>query len=128
MDNPQGRNQGSVDCRLRVNGERHIETFQRKKDADAREAQVTVNVGKGIHIAPNKTPTVKEAGNLWIEACEAAELHRSSTEAYEQHYACTSSRLWARTARSIDHPIDPRVRGQSSRRQGALTARSVRRR
>lgn len=68
-----------------VNGERHIETFQRKKDADAREAQVTVNVGKGIHIAPNKTPTVKEAGNLWIEACEAAELHRSSTEAYEQH-------------------------------------------
>jgi integrase len=68
-----------------VHGERHIETFQRKKDADAREAQVTVNVGKGIHIAPSKTPTVKEAGDLWIEACKAAELHRSSIDAYEQH-------------------------------------------
>jgi integrase len=68
-----------------VNGSRHIETFERKKDADAREAQVTVNVGKGIHIAPNKTPTVAEAGKLWIEACEAAELQRASVDAYEQH-------------------------------------------
>jgi integrase len=68
-----------------VNGSRHIETFERKKDADAREAQVTVNVGKGIHIAPSKTPTVKEAGDLWINACKAAELQRSSTAAYEQH-------------------------------------------
>ena len=44
-----------------VNGSRHIETFERKKDADAREAQVTVDVGKGIHIAPSKSPTVAQA-------------------------------------------------------------------
>jgi integrase len=68
-----------------VSGSRHIETFKRKKDADVREAQVTVNVGKGIHIAPNKTPTVEEAGKLWIEACKAAELQRTSVDAYEQH-------------------------------------------
>jgi integrase len=68
-----------------LNGSRHIETFKRKKDADAREAQVTVNVGKGIHIAPSKTPTVNEAGDLWIKACKAADLQRASVDAYEQH-------------------------------------------
>jgi integrase len=68
-----------------VNGGRHIETFKRKKDADARAAQVTVDVGKGIHIAPNKTPTVKEAGDLWIQACKTDELERATIAAYEQH-------------------------------------------
>ena len=32
-------------------GERHIETFDRKKDADARHADVRVDVKKGIHVA-----------------------------------------------------------------------------
>jgi integrase len=68
-----------------VNGSRHIETFARKKDADAREAQVTVDVGKGIHIAPSKSVTVAEAGELWIKACEGDELERSSIDAYRQH-------------------------------------------
>lgn len=68
-----------------VNGSRHIETFQRKKDADAREAEVTVNVGKGIHIAPSKSVTVAEAGELWIKACEGDDLERASVEAYRQH-------------------------------------------
>jgi len=68
-----------------VNGSRHIETFERKKDADARKAQVTVDVGKGVHIAPNKTPIVKEAGGKWIEACKADGLERATWEAYEQH-------------------------------------------
>jgi integrase len=68
-----------------VNGSRHIETFDRKKDADARKAQVTVDVGKGTHIAPNKTPTVAEAGEQWIRACEADGLERATVEAYRQH-------------------------------------------
>ena len=68
-----------------VNGSRHIETFERKKDADARVAQITVDVGKNIHIAPSKTPTVAEAGRKWLEACEAAGLERSTTDGYEQH-------------------------------------------
>jgi integrase len=66
-----------------VNGSRHIETFDHKKDADAREAEVTVNVGKGVHIAPSKTPTVREAGRLWLDAC--AGLERATVEAYKQH-------------------------------------------
>jgi len=66
-----------------LNGSRDIETFERKKDADAREAEVTVNIGKGTHIAPRKTPTVGEAGGLWIDAC--ADLERATVEAYKQH-------------------------------------------
>jgi integrase len=67
-----------------VNGSRHIETFQRKKDADAREAQVTVDVGKGIHIAPSNSPTVAEAGELWIKDAEGR-LERATVESYRQH-------------------------------------------
>ncbi len=67
-----------------VNGSRHIETFERKKEADAREAEVTVNVRKGIHIAPSKTPTVREAGKLWLEHC-AHELGRGTVATYKQH-------------------------------------------
>jgi integrase len=66
-----------------VGGSRHIETFDRKKDADAREAEVSVNVRKGTHIAPSKTPTVREAGKMWLESC--AGLERATVEAYDQH-------------------------------------------
>jgi integrase len=67
-----------------VNGERHIETFERKKDADAREAEVTVNVGKGIHIAPSKTPTVREAGKLWLDSL-SHKIERATVVTYRQH-------------------------------------------
>ena len=66
-----------------VNGSRHIETFERKKEADARVAEVTVNIGKGTHVAPSKTPTVREAGKLWLDAC--AGLERATVDAYKQH-------------------------------------------
>jgi integrase len=68
-----------------VNGSRHIETFERKKDADAYKAKVTVDVSKGIHIAPSKSVTVAEAGELWIKACEGDELERASIDGYRQH-------------------------------------------
>jgi integrase len=68
-----------------VNGSRHLKTFERKKDADAYYAQVSVDVGKGIHIAPSKSITVAEAGKLWIKACEEAELERATIDGYKQH-------------------------------------------
>ena len=66
-----------------ANGSRHIETFERKKDADAREAEVAVNIGKGTHIAPSKTPTVREAGKLWLDSC--THIERATTVTYKQH-------------------------------------------
>ena len=66
-------------------GDRHIETFQKKKDADARHAEVGVGVRAGTHIAPSKSVTVKEAGASWVRAAEAAGLERSTIDQYRQH-------------------------------------------
>lgn len=42
-------------------GDRHIETFARKKDADDYHNQVGHDVKKGVHTAPSKSITVAEA-------------------------------------------------------------------
>jgi integrase len=68
-----------------ADGDRHIETFERKKDADTRHAQVNVNVAAGVHIAPSKTPTVKEAGSDWLKASEALGLERATLRVYSDH-------------------------------------------
>ena len=66
-------------------GDRQIQTFQKKKDADARHSEVGVDVRAGTHIAPSKSVTVKEAGESWIRAAESAGLERSTTDQYRQH-------------------------------------------
>jgi integrase len=66
-------------------GERHIETFARKKDADARHAEVKVEVRAGVHVAPSKSVSVKEAGVTWIKAAEAAGLERATIKQYREH-------------------------------------------
>jgi integrase len=68
-----------------VNGARHIETFARKKDADSRRDEVGVNVRKGTHIAPHKTPTVRQAGENWLTACKTEGLQEATIAGYEQH-------------------------------------------
>jgi hypothetical protein len=45
-------------------GDRHIETFKRKKEADAFHAQVGVDVRAGTYTAPSKSITVKEAAEV----------------------------------------------------------------
>lgn len=72
-------------------GDRHIETFERKKDADARHDQVKVNVRAGIHTAPSKSVTVAEAAEAWIKQVEANGMkghgpaERSTLRQYRQH-------------------------------------------
>jgi integrase len=66
-------------------GERHIETFGLKKDADAREAQVSVDVEKGIHTAASKSMTVAQAAEDWISFSEGEGLERSTVDQYRSH-------------------------------------------
>jgi integrase len=66
-------------------GERHIETFERKKEADARHAEVRVDVRAGVHVAPSKSVTVKEAAESWIKAAEANGCERSTIKQYREH-------------------------------------------
>jgi integrase len=62
---------------------RHIKTFDRKKDAEDFQAQVRIDVKKGIHTPQSKSITVEDAGKLWIDSC--GDLERSSVDQYQQH-------------------------------------------
>jgi integrase len=66
-------------------GNRRFETFTHKKDADARYAEVKVDLRRGTHVASTKSPTVKEAGEQWIRAAEADGLERTTVDQYRQH-------------------------------------------
>jgi integrase len=67
------------------NGRRHLETFPRKKDADARHAEVKVDVRAGVHVATSQSVTVREAAESWITAGQAARLERSTIKQYREH-------------------------------------------
>src|ERR1043166_4397366 len=66
-------------------GDRHIETFERKKEADAYQATVKVDVSKGLHTAPSKSLTVSEAAEVWINRVEADGCERTTVRQYRQH-------------------------------------------
>ena len=48
-------------------GDRHIKTFAKKRDADAHHAIVGVAVRAGTHAADSKSVTVASAAALWLE-------------------------------------------------------------
>jgi integrase len=66
-------------------GDRHIQTFERKKDADAFQASVKVDVGRGVHTAPSKSITVAEGCRLWLETGQSHALERTTLDSYRQH-------------------------------------------
>jgi integrase len=66
-------------------GDRHIETFERKKDADAYHATVKVDVRQGRHMAPVKSITVAEAAEAWIKRVEAEGRERGTIKQYREH-------------------------------------------
>jgi integrase len=63
---------------------RHIETFQKKKDADAYHDKVRADVREGRHTAPSKSPTVREAADQWIKRAEADGCERSTIKNYRE--------------------------------------------
>jgi integrase len=66
-------------------GDRHIETFGLKKDADAYHDEVRINVRKGTHTAPSKSLTVAEAAQAWIDFVRLEGRERSTAEYYQSH-------------------------------------------
>lgn len=67
------------------NGERHIQTFERKRDADQYKDQVGVDVRKGVHTPVNKSITVSQAAAAWIKTAELNEREASTIAQYRQH-------------------------------------------
>src|SRR6476620_11389400 len=50
-----------------ADGDRHIETFKRKKDADAYAQQTGVDVRAGTHTPVSKSITIAKAADEWID-------------------------------------------------------------
>jgi integrase len=67
-------------------GKRRLKTFPKKKDADTFAATAAVEVREGTHVADRDTVTVQKAGEMWIATAEAAELERSTLEAYRSRF------------------------------------------
>ena len=66
-------------------GDRHIRTFARKKDADDYRATVKVDVRAGTHTAPSKSVTVAVAADRWLNRVEAEGRERGTLAQYRQH-------------------------------------------
>src|SRR5262249_41069112 len=66
---------------------RRIKSFDRKKDAEAFEATVSVDVRTGIHVPDSQSIMVAEGARLGLEGREAADLEPTTVEAYRQHVA-----------------------------------------
>ena len=66
-------------------GDRHIETFAKKKDADARHASVTVDVDKGTHTAASKSITVAQAAQDWLKYVELEGREPATILGYRVH-------------------------------------------
>jgi len=66
-------------------GKRHINTFDRKKDADAYHASVKIDVSRGTHTPESRSITVAEAAELWLRTCEQHGLERSTLTMYREH-------------------------------------------
>jgi integrase len=67
------------------NGERHIQTFSRKKEADEFHATVNVDVRQGTHTPQNKSITVAEAAEDWIAFVKGENRERSTIDQYRAH-------------------------------------------
>jgi integrase len=66
-------------------GDRHIQTFARKKDADAFDASVRVDVRLGNHTPISKSISIDEAAALWLRTCMDNGLERTTLDTYRQH-------------------------------------------
>lgn len=75
-------------------GDRHIQTFERKKDADEYQATVKVDVRQGVHTPQSKGTTVSQAAEDWIAYVKLEGRERSTLEQYRQH---------------VTHHINPRL-------------------
>ena len=76
------------------NGQRHAQTFSRKKEADEFQATVKVDVRQGVHTPHGKSLSVAEAAEDWITFVKLEKRERSTIEHYRNH---------------VVHHINPRI-------------------
>lgn len=73
-------------------GDRHIKTFAKKKDAEKRHASVAVDVDRGTHTAASKSITVAQAAQDWLKFIELEGRERATSCRIESTLTGTSCR------------------------------------
>jgi integrase len=66
-------------------GQRHLKTFEKKKEAEGWLDGAKAEVRTGTHTADSTSKTVGAAGDEWIAEAEADGLERSTIAQYRQH-------------------------------------------
>jgi integrase len=66
-------------------GNRRAKLFDRKSDGEVWLTETKHDLVRGIHTPSGASPTVKEAGALWIRRCNEKGLERSTVRGYEEH-------------------------------------------
>jgi integrase len=66
-------------------GKRHIKTFETKKAATDWLVTAQGEVKRGVHTPENRSITVAEAAEIWIEKGELEKLERSTLRQYRNH-------------------------------------------
>ena len=74
-------------------GERHIKTFARKKEADAYAQQVGVDIRAGTHTPVSKSITVAQAAEDWVAYIELEGRERGTVATYRQHVKHIADRI-----------------------------------
>jgi integrase len=68
-----------------LKGDRTMQTFATKKEADAFEVDMRAEMRDGTHTSRAKSITVTEAGKLWLATAEANSLERATVVDYRRH-------------------------------------------
>jgi integrase len=85
-------------------GLRHIETFERKKDATDFEATVKVDIRAGTHTPASQSITVAQAADDWIDYVKGEERERATIAQYRNHIQHINARLGNKKLSSLTTP------------------------
>lgn len=66
-------------------GKRRAKLFERKSDGEAWLVETRHDLKHGLHTPNSVSPTVREAGALWIKRCHEKRLEASTLRGYEEH-------------------------------------------
>jgi integrase len=106
-------------------GQRHIQTFQRKKDADAYAQQVGVEIRAGTHTPVSKSITVTQAAEDWINSVALDKREASTIAQYRQHARHINARVGNVKLASLTTPRLNAVRDELLNTMSAAMARKV---
>jgi integrase len=66
-------------------GVRRTKQFARKSDGEAWLVEICHDIARGFHTPGSISPTVRDAGALWIKRCNEKQLETMTIKGYEEH-------------------------------------------